>query len=141
MAGMKHSVAVVVRGPGDGTFLVVKRPEDPADPLAGAWGFPAVTLGDGEDEASGAVRAGRVKLGVELRVTAKLGEKTADRGGYALRLSEYEAALVSGVPSVPQPGSGLTQYTAWRYASDPAVLGEAAARGSLCARIFLESPG
>ena len=41
MARIKRSVAVVVRGPEAGTFLVVKRPEDPGDPLAGVWGLPA----------------------------------------------------------------------------------------------------
>ena len=35
----KHSVAVVVRGD-DGTFLTVRRPDDPEDPLAGLWGCP-----------------------------------------------------------------------------------------------------
>ena len=66
MAMIKRSVAVVVRGPEAGTFLVVKRPDDPGDPLAGVWGLPAVTLADGEDERAAAVRVGRDKLGVEL---------------------------------------------------------------------------
>ena len=74
----KHSVAVVVRGD-DGTFLAVRRPDDPEDPLAGLWGLPAVTLADEEDELSGVIRAGRAKLGVELAVGRKIGEKTADR--------------------------------------------------------------
>ena len=32
----------------------------------------------------------------------------------------------------------MTQYTACRYTSDPGTLAEAAARGSLCAQVFLE---
>ena len=133
----KHSVAVVVRGD-DGTFLAVRRPDDPEDPLAGLWGLPAVTLADGEDELSGVIRAGRVKLGVELTVGRKIGEKTADRGEYVLFLSDYEAAIKSGTPSVPQPDNAMTQYAEFAFTDDPRLLAEAAEAGSLCAQIFLE---
>ena len=75
MTIIKRSVAVVVRGPEAGTFLVVKRPDDPADPLAGVWGFPAVTLADGEDERAAVIRAGRDKLGVELAPGGRLGRR------------------------------------------------------------------
>jgi hypothetical protein len=148
MKPVKRSVAVVVRqaaGPsaGDGTaaagtFLVVRRPDDPADPLRGAWGLPAVTAHDGEDDREAVVRAGRVKLGVELAPGRRVGERTADRGDYLLRLADYEAVVVSGVPRVPQPDASLTQYTACLFTADTSVLGGAAARGSLCAQIFLE---
>lgn len=138
MKPVRHSVAVVVRDAG-GAFLVVRRPDDPADPLAGAWGLPAVTLRAGEDEAAGVRRAGRVKLGVELAAGARIGEQTADRGGYLLRLADYEATVVAGTPSVPQPDTSMTQYAECRFTRDPSVLAPAAARGSLCARIFLAS--
>ena len=135
---IKRSVAVVVRGPEAGTFLVVKRPDDPGDPLAGVWGLPAVTLAHGEDERAAAVRVGRDKLGVELAPGVRLGEASADRGDYLLVLADYEATIIAGAPSVPQSDASVTQYVEWRYAADPAVLAEAADRGSLCARIFLE---
>jgi predicted TIM-barrel fold metal-dependent hydrolase/ADP-ribose pyrophosphatase YjhB (NUDIX family) len=138
VAMIKRSVAVVVRGPEAGTFLVVKRPDDPGDPLAGVWGLPAVTLADGEDERAAAVRAGRDKLGVELAAGGRLGEAGADRGDYLLVLADYEATIVDGTPAVPQADASVTQYVEWRYTADPAVLAEAAARGSLCAQIFLE---
>ena len=140
MKPVKRSVAVVVRRPGSpaGEFLIVRRPDDPDDPLAGAWGLPAVTLLDGEDERAAVVRAGRVKLGVELEAGARIGEKTADRGGYVLCLADYAATIRAGVPAVPQPDDSVTQYTAWRYTRDPGTLAEAAARGSLCAQVFLE---
>jgi hypothetical protein len=145
MKPVKHSVAVVARRPvgaaGAGAFLVVRRPDDPADPLSGAWGLPAVTLRDGEDERGAVLRAGRVKLGVELAPGRRIGEKTADRGGYLLRLADYEAEIVSGEPRVPQPDASMTQYTACRFTADPAVLAEAAARGSACAQVFLEDLG
>jgi uncharacterized protein len=138
MANSKRSVAVVVRGPEAGTFLVVRRPDDPDDPLAGVWGLPAVTLADGEDERAAVIRAGRDKLGVELAPGARLGQATADRGAYTLTLADYEAVITAGVPVVPQPDRSVTQYVQWRYADDPAVLADAAARGSLCAQIFLD---
>jgi len=137
MKPVKHSVAVVVRDAA-GAFLIVRRPDDPGDPLAGLWGLPAVTLRAGEAERAAVARAGRVKLGVELAAGARIGEKTADRGGYLLRLADYEATVVAGVPAVPQPDASLTQYTACRYTADPGDLAEAAARGSLCAQVFLE---
>jgi len=147
MKPLKRSVAVVVRQPADpagsggrarGNFLIVRRPDDPDDPLAGAWGLPAVTLSDGESEREAVIRAGRVKLGVVLAVGPRIGEKTADRGGYLLRLADYEATVVAGVPAVPQADRSMTQYTACRYTADPGALAEAAARGSLCAQVFLE---
>jgi hypothetical protein len=138
MKPVKHSVAVVVRSPSGGAFLIVRRPRDEDDPLAGVWGLPAVTLLDGEDERAAVVRAGRVKLGVRLAPGARIGEKTADRGGYVLRLADYEATIAGGVPAVPQPDGSMTQYTACRYTADPGTLAEAAARGSLCAQVFLE---
>jgi hypothetical protein len=161
MKPVKRSVAVIVRwpagqpvsgpagppvspparhgtGPGDLPFLIVRRPDDPADPLARVWGLPAVTLRPGEDERAAAVRAGRVKLGVELAVGARIGEKTADRGDHVLLLADYEAVITAGEPSVPQPDTSLTQYTACRFTANPADLAEAAERGSACAQVFLE---
>jgi 8-oxo-dGTP pyrophosphatase MutT (NUDIX family) len=140
MKRAKHSVAVVIRGP-DGTFLVVKRPDDPDDVLAGVWGFPAITPKPGEDDQAAVVRAGLVKLGVRLAVTTRVGEQTADRGGYLLHLSEYEAAIVSGTPSAPQADTSMTQYVNAHFTDDPAELFPAARAGSLCAQIFLTSTG
>jgi hypothetical protein len=138
MKPAKHSVAVIVRA-ADGTFLVVRRPQDPGDPLAGLWGLPAITLRDGEDEQAAVVRAGRAKLGVELTAGRKIGEATADRGSHLLRLSDYEATVVAGTPAVPQGDTSMTQYVAAMFTDDLSVLGEAAAKGSLCARVFLEA--
>jgi 8-oxo-dGTP diphosphatase len=141
MKPVKRSVAVVVWRPGrpaGGEFLIVRRPDDPDDPLAGVWGLPAITLLDGEDERAAVARAGRAKLGVDLTAGPRIGAKSADRGGYLLRLADYEATIVAGVPAVPQPDDSMTQYTECRYTADPGALAEAAARGSLCAQVFLE---
>ncbi|HTR91530.1 MAG TPA: hypothetical protein VMI73_07295 [Trebonia sp.] len=141
MKPVKRSVALVVRGSLPEEFLIVRRPEDPDDPLAGLWGLPAITLLDGEDEVAAVSRAGRVKLGVELAVGARIGERSADRGGHVLRLADYEAVIVTGIPAVPQPDRSMTQYTACRFTSDTASLHEAAACGSLCAQVFLGTSG
>jgi ADP-ribose pyrophosphatase YjhB (NUDIX family) len=140
VATVKHSVAVVVRGE-PGTFLVVKRPDDPDDPLAGVWGLPAITLRAGETERDAVIRAGRVKLGAELSVGDRLGEKTHDRGSYVLTLADYEATVAKGTVTVPQPDTSMTQYTEAEFVTDPGVLADAAGKGSLCAQILLETAG
>ena len=97
-----------------------------------------MTLADGEDErgprSSG---PGGTSSGWSSRPARRMGEASADRGGYLLGLADYEATIAAGNPSVPQPDASVTQYIAWRFTADPAVLAEAADRGSLCARIFL----
>ncbi len=137
MKPVKYSVALIVRDD-QGRFLVVRRPDDPQDPLAGVWGLPAISLREGEDERAAAERAGREKLGVAITVGARVGSKTADRGDHVLRLSDYEAVIASGTPTVPQPGDGVTQYAECRFTSEPAMLDAAASKGSLCAQILLE---
>lgn len=140
MKRVKESVAVVIRNQA-GEFLVARRPDDPGDELAGAWGFPAVTRRSAEPATSAAERIGPLKLGVTLSVGAKLGERADDRGDYVLRLSDYFASIVDGTPSVPQPDDSVTQYVAYEFTSDPAVLVPAARRGSVCSQIFLEAIG
>ncbi len=140
MKRVKDSVAVVIHNQA-GEFLVTRRPDDPGDDLAGAWGLPAVTRRSGEQERAAAGRIGPLKLGVTLSVGAKLGERTDDRGEYLLRLSDYEASIVEGTPSVPQSDQTVTQYVAYEFTSDPAVLVAAARRGSVCSQIFLEAIG
>jgi 8-oxo-dGTP diphosphatase len=138
MKPIRESVAVVVRRP-DGSFLVTRRPDDPDDPLAGMWGFPAVTRQPGEDERSAAERIGPLKLGVRLSVGAKLGERTDDRGDYLLRLADYAAEIAEGTPAVPQANVSVTQYVACQFTDDPGHLVPAAKRGSLCSQIFLDT--
>lgn len=136
---IKNSVAIVIKNEKD-EFLVIKRPEDEPGPLAGVWGFPAITLKDGETETEAAHRAGQAKLGVHLDITGKIGDKTADRGDYVLHLSDYSAKLVEGQsPSVPQADTSMTQYTDLKYTSDPSVLFPAAQKGSLCSQVYLQS--
>ena len=104
MKPIKRSVAVVVREAG--AYLMVRRPDDPEDPLAGVWGLPAVTLIDGEDERAAVVRAGQVKLGVELAVGARLGGG-AVRAGH--RVAQLPARVRGGRSSRGHLGPHLRQ--------------------------------
>ena len=110
--------------------LLVRRPEDD-ERLPGEWGLPAVTLAAGESEEDGVRRAGRDKLGVELRPLRSIGADAT--------MTDWEAELVDGEPAVPQPGAH-TQYAELRWA-EPSELVPAARRGSLCSRVLLRARG
>ena len=111
-------------------LLLVRRPDDDAD-LPGVWGLPAASLEPGESEEDAVRRAGRDKLGVEVRPVAPLGTDASMTG--------WRAELVGGEPSVPQPGPH-TQYSELRW-GDPAQLAPAARQGSLCSRVVLRAKG
>jgi 8-oxo-dGTP diphosphatase len=133
---LKRSVALVIEGP-EG-LLLVRRPDDD-ESLPGEWGLPAATLGDGESEEDAVRRAGRDKLGVEVRPLHSLGEAEDERPGYRIVMGDWAVEITSGVPSVPQPGAG-TQYEDWRW-GEAAELAPAARHGSLCARVLLRERG
>jgi ADP-ribose pyrophosphatase YjhB (NUDIX family) len=133
---LKRSVSLVIEGPRG--LLLVRRPEHD-ESLPGEWGLPAATLGDGESEREALLRAGREKLGVEVRPLRVLGEDEDERPGYRIAMRDWMVEIVAGEPSVPQPGAG-TQYERWRWGS-PEELVPAARRGSLCARVLLRDLG
>jgi hypothetical protein len=124
----KRSISVVIEGPGG--LLLVRRPDDDED-LPGVWGLPAVSLAEGESEEDGVRRAGREKLGVELRPLGRLGSEGA--------MTDWAAELVAGEPSVPQAAPN-TQYAECRW-GEPLELAPAARRGSLCSRVLLRVRG
>lgn len=139
MQPVKNSVALVIKND-KGEILIVKRPEDEPGELAGVWGFPAITLKPNEPEADAVMRAGKVKLGVDIVIVRKIGTKTADRGDYLLSLSDYEVQMTNGaVPAVPQPDNSMTQYVDWQFTDDASLLFPAARKGSLCSQVYLES--
>jgi ADP-ribose pyrophosphatase YjhB (NUDIX family) len=139
MKAVKRSAAVAVFHPRDSTrLLVVQRPADDED-LPNAWGLPAASLAPGESWRGAARRAGRDKLGIELRVEQELNRGETERAGYTLEMRLYIGRLVRGLPRVPQDVAGVTQYRDWRW-DDAAVLRPAAAQGSLCCRLLLELP-
>lgn len=137
MKPVRRAVAVAVRHAGaSARVLLVRRPHDDAD-LPDAWGLPAASLAPGERPENAVRRAGREKLGVELRVGHPLRSGTTERPGYVLAMTLFDATMLSGVPAVPQPFLDVTQYAAWRWGEAP-DLEPAASRGSLCCRLFLE---
>jgi 8-oxo-dGTP diphosphatase len=134
---IRHSVALVIRDP-TGKFLAIKRADDD-DSLPGVWGLPAASLCEGESDTDAVIRAGRAKLGVDIKPGTLVGTDRIDRGSYILELSDYEATILNGTPSVPQPDKSVSQYVDLQYTSNLSVLVEAARRGSLCSRVFLKS--
>lgn len=139
-APVKRSVAFVVRG-GEGNaserILLVRRPPDDPE-LPDVWGLPAASLAPGESWEDAVRRAGREKLGVELRPFRMLHEGWASRPEYRLHMRLFEAAVTAGRPDVPQRVPGVTQYVEWTWAP-PDRLRDAAERGSLCSRLCLEA--
>jgi ADP-ribose pyrophosphatase YjhB (NUDIX family) len=133
---VKRSVALVIEAP-EG-LLLVRRPGDD-ESLPGVWGLPAATLRPGEDEEDAVRRAGRDKLGVEVRPLRPLGEEEGERPGYRIVMRDWAVEIAAGEPAVPQPGEG-TQYDELRW-GEPAELVPAARRGSLCARLLLRERG
>ena len=121
-------MSLVIEGP-EG-LLLVRRPDDDQD-LPGVWGLPAATLAAGESEEDAVRRAGRDKLGVEVRPLAPIGTD-----GF---MTDWQAELVSGEPAVPQRGP-RTQYAELRWGG-PSELVPAARRGSLCSRVLLRARG
>ena len=136
MKPLKQSISLVIEG--HAGLLLVRRPDDDED-LPGMWGLPAASLEEGESEEEAVRRAGRAKLGVEIRAVRPLGAATDERPGYRIRMRDWEAEIVSGRPAVPQPQPG-TQYDELRW-GDLAELAPAARAGSLCSRILLEGRG
>jgi ADP-ribose pyrophosphatase YjhB (NUDIX family) len=136
MKPLKHSISLVIEG--SGGLLLVRRPEGD-ESLPGEWGLPAATLRPGESEEDAVRRAGRDKLGVEVRPLRALGEASAERPGYRILMRDWEVEIVAGEPVVPQSGAG-TQYESLRLGEVDELL-PAARRGSLCARVLLRERG
>lgn len=136
MKPLKRSVALIIEEAAG--LLLVRRPDDD-ESLPGEWGLPAVTLGEGESEEDALRRAGRDKLGVEVRPLHPLGQAEDERPGYRIVMRDWAVQIASGVPSVPQPGAG-TQYESWRWGAAGELV-PAARHGSLCARVLLRERG
>ena len=95
--------------------LLVRRPDDDAD-LPGVWGLPAASLMNGESPEDAVRRAGREKLGVEVRPLEALGQDGS--------MTDFRAEIVAGEPAVPQPGAN-TQYAELRWGELAALTGAA----------------
>ena len=129
-------MSLVIERP-DG-ILLVRRPEGD-ESLPGLWGLPAVSLADDESEEDAVRRAGRQKLGVEVRPLRELGGAQDERPAYLIHMRDWEAEIVSGDPAVPQQAGG-TQYTDLRWGKLVDLL-PAARAGSLCSRVLVQARG
>src|SRR5688572_7416121 len=110
---VKQSVSIAVFA-ADGRVLIVQRPPDDED-LPNAWGLPASSLKPGESWEDSVRRTGRDKLGVELRHLRELNRGTLERAAYTLEMRLFEAEIVRGDVTVPQPEPDVTQYQRWGW--------------------------
>jgi len=133
----KHAIAFVIWNASRDKVLAVQRPSNDED-LPDVWGLPAGSLRAAETFDECVVRSGKEKLGVDLRIIRTIAAGEIERTAFTLYMKEYEVEIVQGEPSVPQPVEGITQYQRWQWA-EPALLKEAAQKGSLCSRLFLSS--
>lgn len=120
-------------------MLLVQRPADDED-LPLAWGLPAASLAPGESWTDAVRRAAGDKLGIEVEPGEVLREGSLERPSYSLEMRLYDARIVAGEPDVDRDVVDVTRYAAWRWGA-PAELSPAAARGSLCGRLYLEWTG
>tara|TARA_Y100000034_G_C6790533_1_gene353935 strand:- start:184 stop:606 length:423 start_codon:yes stop_codon:yes gene_type:complete len=134
---VKDAVAYVIYNNDRSKFLVVQRPSDDED-LPDAWGLPAGSLKEGESFEDAVLRSGRQKLGIELKVLSEIGEGEIEREQIVLRMKEYEVEVVNGYPNVHQRIKGVTIYQdqKWGTSDD---LRDAASKGSLCCKLYLEN--
>ena len=136
MKPTKHAVAFVIYNEDRSKFLVVQRPADDEN-LPNVWGLPASSLKEGESFEEATVRAGKDKLGVQVKTVKLIGEDSIEREKYVLHMKEYEVEIVEGEPEVPQPIEGVTQYQQWRWGTGEDLC-EAAGKASLCCKIYLD---
>lgn len=134
---VRCSVAIALRHPEDGTFLLVRRPPDD-DRLPNIWGLPAVTLKAGELPEEAVRRVGREKLACEIEPTRFVGIRSADRGEYELILMDVEARLIGGEPDVHRAQTQATRYVDQQWTDQLELLVPGAERGSVCSQILLE---
>lgn len=141
MNSTKFSIAVALINPNNASeVLAVKRPVND-DNLPNVWGLPAITPKDGELPEDAVKRLGIEKLATEIGATSYIGIKRADRNTYELILMDIQAELKGREPSVKDATTTGTKYVDQQWTSDYSIFKEAAAKGSLCSRIFLESKG
>ena len=111
-------------------LLLVRRPDDDDD-LPGVWGLPAASLANGESAEDAVRRAGREKLGIEVRALETVGSDGP--------MTDFCAEIVTGEP-VAQRGGSNTQYAELRW-GELTDLVPGARQGSLCSRVLLRARG
>ncbi|MFN3974681.1 MAG: DNA mismatch repair protein MutT [Dehalococcoidia bacterium] len=117
--------------------LVVQRPPWDTD-LPGIWGLPAASLFPWESVEEAAQRCARTKLGAKVYIQGLLGEAWEEGASIPHMMTLFGALPEEDNFTLPPavPGSPVTLYRAWQWASY-SVLEEGARSGSLCCRLFL----
>ena len=137
MKPLMNSLSFVIFNKDRSKFLTVKRPLDEKD-HPGTWGLPAGSVKKGESFEDALLRAGKQKLGVQLKLVRLINQGTIERDTYLLFMKMFEVEIIAGEPEVPQPVEGMTQYTEWRWGIADDLIA-AAKVGALCCQLFLKS--
>lgn len=141
MKPAKFAIAAVVWNPQNRSeVLAVLRPPND-DSLPNVWGLPAVVVKEGELPEAAIKRLGIEKLSTEIRAVSYVGIQRIERQDFELILMDIEAELIGIEPSVLLATTTGTKYVEQLWVSDYGIFKEAASKGSLCTRIFLESQG
>lgn len=141
MKPTRFAIAAVLRNPENKSeVLAVLRPPND-DSLPNVWGLPAVVVKEGELPEEAVKRLGTEKLATEIQATSYVGIKRIEREEFELILMDIEVELIGTLPSVVSATTSGTKYVDQQWVSDYAIFKEAATKGSLCTRIFLESQG
>ena len=139
MKNTKFSIAVVLINPNNSDeILAVKRPHGD-NSLPGVWGLPAVTVEEGELSEAAVKRLGVEKLATQIQAESYIGIQYDERADYGIILMDIRATLVGDEPAVENAQTSKTKYVAQKWTSDLSIFTEAAAKGSLCVRILVES--
>ena len=137
MKRIGNAVSYIIYNKDRSMILSVKRPSNDRN-LPNVWGLPAGTVKKGENSEDAVLRSGIEKLGVKLKIIKELNEGNIERKDHILHMKLYEVEIIEGEPKVKQPYPKVTQYQKWRW-EKPDSLKKAAAKGSLCSRLYLES--
>lgn len=137
MKPIKNSISFVIYNSDHTKLLIVHRPPD-ADSLPNVWGLPAGMLKKDEAFEDAVIRSANEKLGVKVRTKKLINEGKIERDQYVLHMKEFEVEIKKGAPKAPQSISGVTQYSEWKWGTADDLV-EAAKKGSLCSRLYLES--
>ena len=79
----------------DGKYLLTQRTESAVFPLL--WEFPGGRVEPGEGESSALIREVRGRLGIDVLVVEKIGERIHEYEAYNVHLSLYACALPQGL--------------------------------------------
>lgn len=141
MKPTKFAIAAVLYNPKNSLeVLAVKRPDTDKE-LPNVWGLPAVIVQEGELPEDAIRRLGIGKLSTTIEPISYIGIKRIERDTHELILMEIQSELKGGEPSIENATTKGTKYVDQQWTSDYNLFKEAASKGSLCSRVFLESKG